>query len=82
MCKILLGFLLVCRVQSRNVDIQSNWSLAIISMTKSSINFVPYFRYLSEKGKDRKYMNVELHLSLPNISSVSSAGLQGTYRAL
>lgn len=74
--------LLVCGVQNRNAGVQSNYSLAIAKMTKSRINFVPYFRYLFEKAKDRKYMEMELYLSLPKISSLccTSTGLLGTYR--
>lgn len=83
MCKIFI-ILLVCGVQNRNAGIQSNYGLAIANMTKSSINFVPYFSYLSEKAKDRKYMKMELHLSLPKISSLcrTATGLLGMYRTL
>lgn len=62
--------LLVCGVQNRNVGVQSSYGLAIAKMTKSSINFVPDFRCLIEKAKDRKYMKIELYLSLPKISSL------------
>lgn len=50
MCKVFI-ILLVCGVQNGNAGVQSNCGLTVANMTKSSIHFVLYFRYLSERPR-------------------------------